>query len=108
LQATTIDVLMFAVGVFVGAIGTMVGVGGGFLIVPAIALLQPTWSTRVITAFSLAVVSANAWCIPGGAACLRKARVRAALVRAEALTPLGQDSRTAGVDIVLIRRRRTT
>ncbi len=60
-------------GVAVGALGTMVGVGGGFLIVPVIALLEPRWSTRTVTAFSLAVVCANA--CSGSAAYLRQRRV---------------------------------
>jgi len=37
-----------------------IGAGGGFLIVPLLVLLEPSWSTDQITAFSLAVVTANA------------------------------------------------
>jgi uncharacterized membrane protein YfcA len=36
-----LDALTFVFGLLIGAIGTMVGVGGGFLIVPVIALLEP-------------------------------------------------------------------
>jgi uncharacterized membrane protein YfcA len=64
---------MFAFGAGVGAIGTMVGVGGGFLIVPVIALLEPSWQPRAITAYSLAVVCANA--CSGTFAYLRQGRV---------------------------------
>ncbi len=68
-----VDVAAFFFGMTVGALGTMVGVGGGFLIVPAIALIEPAWSTRTVTAFSLAVVAANA--SSGTAAYLRQRRV---------------------------------
>lgn len=40
-------------------LGTMIGAGGGFLLVPLLVALRPTWSTDVITAYSLAVVAAN-------------------------------------------------
>ncbi len=51
----------------------MLGVGGGFILVPVIALLHPAWETRTVTAFSLAVVCANA--CSGTAAYLRLGRV---------------------------------
>jgi uncharacterized membrane protein YfcA len=35
---------MFAFGLCVGAVGTMLGVGGGLIIVPVIALLFPSWA----------------------------------------------------------------
>jgi len=69
----TVDLVAFLFGAAVGALGTMVGVGGGFLIVPTIALIEPSWSTRTVTAFSLAVVCANA--CSGTAAYLRQRRV---------------------------------
>lgn len=68
-----LDVAAFLLGVVVGALGTMVGVGGGFLIVPIVALLRPSWSPRVVTAFSLAVVCANA--CSGSLAYLRQGRI---------------------------------
>lgn len=48
------------VGIALGALGTLVGAGGGFLLVPLLALVEPAWSSEQITAFSLAVVTANA------------------------------------------------
>jgi uncharacterized membrane protein YfcA len=68
-----VDAALFGFGLIIGAIGTMVGVGGGFLIVPVIALFEPRWEARTITAYSLAVVSANA--CSGTAAYLRQRRV---------------------------------
>jgi uncharacterized membrane protein YfcA len=59
----------FAIGVF----GTLIGAGGGFLIVPIVALLEPEWSTHVVTGFSLAVVAANA--TTGGISYARRGRV---------------------------------
>jgi uncharacterized membrane protein YfcA len=68
-----VDAALFGFGLLVGAIGTLVGVGGGFIIVPVIALLEPHWEARTITAYSLAVVSANA--CSGTVAYLRQRRV---------------------------------
>jgi uncharacterized protein len=67
------EAAMFVFGAGIGAVGTMVGVGGGFLIVPVIALLEPSWQPRTVTAYSLAVVCANA--CSGTAAYLRAGRV---------------------------------
>ncbi len=47
-------------GAIIGTLGTLIGAGGGFLIVPLLVVVQPHWSTDEITAFSLAVVTANA------------------------------------------------
>ena len=47
-------------GVAVGAFGTLVGAGGGFLLVPLLALLNPAMPSRSVTAVSLAVVAMNA------------------------------------------------
>lgn len=47
-------------GLGIGILGTLIGAGGGFLIVPLLVLLEPSWSTDQVTAFSLAVVTANA------------------------------------------------
>lgn len=47
-------------GLGIGVLGTLIGAGGGFLIVPLLVVLEPSWGTDQITAFSLAVVTANA------------------------------------------------
>ena len=44
----------------VGAYGTLIGAGGGFILVPILLLLYPSESPEVITAISLAVVFFNA------------------------------------------------
>ena len=48
------------IGTGVGTFGTLVGAGGGFVLVPLLALLEPTLPTNAITAMSLAVVAMNA------------------------------------------------
>ena len=47
-------------GLLVGAYGTLIGAGGGFVLVPILLLLFPRESPTGITAVSLAVVFANA------------------------------------------------
>lgn len=47
-------------GLCIGILGTLIGAGGGFLVVPLLVLFEPAWTTDQVTAFSLAVVTANA------------------------------------------------
>jgi uncharacterized membrane protein YfcA len=47
-------------GVAVGALGTLVGVGGGFILVPVLIILFPQSEAVTITSISLAVVFLNA------------------------------------------------
>ena len=55
-----IEVLVALAGLAIGVLGTLIGAGGGFLIVPLLVLIEPGWSTDQVTAFSLAIVTANA------------------------------------------------
>jgi uncharacterized membrane protein YfcA len=52
--------LLIPLGVAVGAFGTLVGAGGGFIRVPILLLLYPDNDPETITAISLFVVWANA------------------------------------------------
>jgi uncharacterized membrane protein YfcA len=61
------------IGVGVGTFGTLVGAGGGFLLVPLLALLEPNLAPRSITAISLAVVAMNA--TSGAVAYARQRRI---------------------------------
>ena len=47
-------------GACVGAYGTLIGAGGGFVLVPVLLLLYPGDSTELVTSISLAVVFFNA------------------------------------------------
>lgn len=51
---------LVAAGVLVGAYGTLIGAGGGFVLMPLLLLLYPHESPAHLTAVSLAVVLANA------------------------------------------------
>jgi len=49
-----------ALGFAIGTLGTLIGAGGGFILLPVLALLFPLEPTGTLTATSLAVVAANA------------------------------------------------
>ena len=52
--------LLVAIGFCVGAFGTIVGAGGGFILTPVLFLLYPHDSPQTLTAISLAAVFFNA------------------------------------------------
>jgi uncharacterized membrane protein YfcA len=54
------DLWLFPLGLFIGAFGTLIGAGGGFILVPILLLLYPGEDTELITSTSLAVVFFNA------------------------------------------------
>jgi uncharacterized membrane protein YfcA len=54
------DLLLIPIGIAVGTFGTLVGAGGGFLLVPILLLIYPDRSPETITAMSLLVVFFNA------------------------------------------------
>ncbi len=66
-------VLLVLLGLGVGAFGTLLGSGGGFVLTPILLLVYPHDSPRTITAISLTVVFFNA--ASGTAAYLRQRRV---------------------------------
>ncbi|WP_099716763.1 sulfite exporter TauE/SafE family protein, partial [Clostridium sp. LS] len=53
-------VWLIPLGFIVGAFGTLIGAGGGFILVPILLLLYPDKSPDTITSISLAVVFFNA------------------------------------------------
>lgn len=60
-EPRVLEVLLLGLlGFSVGAFGTLVGAGGGFILVPILLLLYPDRPPEVITAMSLFVVLANA------------------------------------------------
>lgn len=52
--------VLIIVGFVIGTLGTLIGAGGGFILVPIMLLAFPDLSPEVITAVSLAVVACNA------------------------------------------------
>lgn len=52
--------VLLGIGFLVGTLGTLIGAGGGFLLVPFMLLAFPNFSPDVVTAISIAVVAANA------------------------------------------------
>lgn len=65
--------LLVLIGLGIGALGTLIGAGGGFLLVPILILWHPEWSVEQITAISMAVVACNA--ISGSIAYMRDERI---------------------------------
>jgi uncharacterized protein len=70
----TIEYLwLLPLGLLIGAFGTLIGAGGGFILVPILLLVYPNDKTELITAISLAVVFFNA--LSGSFAYARMKRV---------------------------------
>ena len=76
-----------ALGFGVGAYGTLIGAGGGFVLMPLLLLMYPEENPDRLTAISLAVVFANA--LSGSAAYARMRRIdyRSGLMFAAAAVP---------------------
>jgi uncharacterized protein len=82
------EFLMFiGIGFGIGAYGTLIGAGGGFVLMPLLLLLDPSGKPQSVTAISLAVVFANA--LSGSAAYARMRRIefRSGLMFAAATVP---------------------
>jgi uncharacterized membrane protein YfcA len=76
-----------AVGVVVGAYGTLVGAGGGFALVPILLLVYPRQSPAQLTAVSLAAVFANVVSGSIGYSRLKRIDYRTGLMLAPATIP---------------------
>ena len=50
----------FPLGLLVGLIGTVIGAGGGFILVPILLLIYPNYPPETITGISLTIVFLNA------------------------------------------------
>jgi uncharacterized membrane protein YfcA len=83
----TTAVVLVAIGLGVGAFGTLIGAGGGFILTPILLLLYPHDSAQTLTAISLAAVFFNA--ASGSTAYARQRRIdyRSGVVFAHATVP---------------------
>ena len=74
-------------GAVVGGLGTLIGAGGGFLLVPVLIFLHPEAASETVTSISLAVVFMNA--LSGSLAYARMGRIdyRSGLLFALAAAP---------------------
>lgn len=81
------ELLLVPLGAAVGGYGTLVGAGGGFVLVPALLLLYPGEDPAAITSISLAVVFVNALSGSAAYARLRRIDVRSGLYFAAASLP---------------------
>lgn len=78
---------LISLGIGIGAYGTLIGAGGGFVLMPALLLLYPNQSPDQLTSISLAVVFFNA--MSGSEAYARMKRIdyRSGLAFAAAAVP---------------------
>lgn len=65
--------VLLITGFTIGTIGTLIGAGGGFILVPLLLLTHPQFSPETVTAISIVIVAANA--ISGSVAYSRSGRV---------------------------------
>jgi len=78
---------LFFFGLAVGAFGTLIGAGGGFILMPVLLLLYPNESPDTITSISLAVTFANAFSGSLAYARMKRINYRYGLVFAAAAIP---------------------
>lgn len=79
--------LLILLGLGVGTLGTLIGAGGGFIMVPVLILLYPDMSPEHITAISMAIVAINA--TMGSISYMRSQRIdyKAGIIFAVATVP---------------------
>jgi len=84
---TQTALLLVLIGFAVGAFGTLIGAGGGFILTPILLLLYPHESAQTLTAISLTAVFFNA--ASGSAAYARQRRIdyRSGIIFATATIP---------------------
>jgi uncharacterized membrane protein YfcA len=78
---------LIALGFMVGGYGTLIGAGGGFLLMPLLLLLYPREDPHILTAISLAVVFINSLSGAGAYARLHRIDYKSGLMFAAATIP---------------------
>ena len=78
---------LIPLGFIVGAYGTLIGAGGGFVLVPFLLILYPNETAETITAISLAVVFFNALSGSIAYARMRRIEYRSGLIFSAATIP---------------------
>jgi uncharacterized membrane protein YfcA len=66
-------IVLISIGFLIGAMGTLIGAGGGFILVPVLLLTHPALPPDIVTAVSMATVAANA--VSGSIAYARARRI---------------------------------
>lgn len=81
------SLLLLVIGFLVGTFGTLIGAGGGFLLMPVLLLMYPQQKPEVLTAISLMIVFLNA--LSGSVAYFFKKRIdyKSALIFSIASAP---------------------
>jgi uncharacterized membrane protein YfcA len=78
---------LILLGVAVGLYGTLIGAGGGFVLMPILLLLHPKISPEHLTAISLAVVFFNALAGSESYAMMKRIDYKSGLMFAAATVP---------------------
>jgi len=78
---------LIALGLFVGFLGTLIGAGGGFILVPILLLLYPDLKPEAITSISLGVIFFNAASGSIAYAKMKRIDFRSAIIFALATLP---------------------
>jgi len=66
-------IILLTAGFLIGCLGTLIGAGGGFILVPLLILTHPQLTPGVVTAISIAIVACNA--VSGSVAYARSKRI---------------------------------
>jgi len=78
---------LVALGVGVGAYGTLIGAGGGFVLMPVLLLMYPNQNAELLTSISLAVVFFNALSGSEAYALMKRTDYRSGLIFSAATIP---------------------